>query len=371
MTRREFVIASTFGCGKPLRAEARIGVAGNVAPVSSYYNGWPTLARRSNGTLILVYSGGREAHVCPFGRVEMMLSRDGGATWTWPRTLMDSDLDDRDAGVVETGRRTLLVATFTSTAYEALLGKSANWAPEKIERWQAAHRRTTAAERAQQLGSYMLRSTDGGVSWSTPYRVPINSPHGPALLQDGRLLYAGKDLYGSSGDVGVCESKDDGVTWQWLAKIQPRTDDLVKNYHELHLVEGTPGKLVLHIRNHNEADKNETLQCESEDGGISWSRPRAIGVWGLPSHLLRLRDGRLVMSYGYRRAPFGIQARISTNDGAKWSDPIILYSGGASGDLGYPSTVELGNGNLLTIWYELMPGSSRAGLRQVRWDLSS
>ncbi|MFM9063541.1 MAG: hypothetical protein ACKOOI_10990 [Pirellula sp.] len=34
------------------------------------YHGWPTLARRSNGELLLAFSGGREKHVCPFGRLE-------------------------------------------------------------------------------------------------------------------------------------------------------------------------------------------------------------------------------------------------------------------------------------------------------------
>jgi sialidase-1 len=78
-----------------------------------YYHGWPTLARRQDGTLIVVCSGGRHGHVCPFGRVEMMVSRDDGKSWTWPRTILDTDLDDRDAGVLETAKGTLLVTTFT------------------------------------------------------------------------------------------------------------------------------------------------------------------------------------------------------------------------------------------------------------------
>ena len=63
-----------------------------------FYHGWPTLALRRSGDLWLVWSGGREAHVCPFGKVEAMVSHDFGATWTWPRTLLDSATDDRDAG---------------------------------------------------------------------------------------------------------------------------------------------------------------------------------------------------------------------------------------------------------------------------------
>ena len=78
------------------------------------YHGWPTLARRADGQLLLVCSGGREAHVCPFGRVELMRSDDDGQSWTWPRVLMDGAIDDRDAGVLETDQGTILVTTFTS-----------------------------------------------------------------------------------------------------------------------------------------------------------------------------------------------------------------------------------------------------------------
>jgi len=78
---------------------------------ANLYHGWPTLARRRCGQLLLVYSGGREAHVCPFGRVEMMRSDDDGQTWSWPRVLLDTAIDDRDAGVLETADGTILVLT--------------------------------------------------------------------------------------------------------------------------------------------------------------------------------------------------------------------------------------------------------------------
>ena len=75
------------------------------------------------------------------------------------------------------------------------------------------------------------------------------------------------------------------------------------------------------------------------------------------------------MTYGYRRAPFGNQARISADHGGTWSAPIIISDDGASGDLGYPSTVEVEGGQFLTVWYELPRGSQHAVLRQARWSL--
>jgi hypothetical protein len=176
-------------------------------------------------------------------------------------------------------------------------------------------------------------------------------------------------LWKSGQWIGVCESTDDGRSWKKLAQIPTRAGDDPGEYHELHAVEATNGTIVVQIRNNNPANRSETLQTESPDGGKTWSVPHPIGVWGLPSHLVRLRDGRLLMSYGYRRKPFGNQARISTDHGKTWGEPVTISGDGANGDLGYPSTVELQDGTLLTAWYEQMSSRPRAVLRLAKWSL--
>jgi hypothetical protein len=348
-----------------------------ISHQSDLYHGWPTLTRRASGQLLLVCSGGREAHVCPFGRVELMRSDDDGNTWSWPRVVMDGPIDDRDAGVLETARGTILVTTFTSLAYESILaraekaqpGQSGAWPAEKLASWRAVHNRVGPEERKAALGVWMIRSTDGGVTWSGRYDCLVNSPHGPIQLSDGRLLYAGKDLWRSPNRVGACESSDDGKTWRWLGEVPARDGDRHQDYHELHAVETADGRIVAQIRNHNSASSRETLQCESSDGGKSWSKPRSIGVWGLPSHLLRLEDDRLLMTYGHRRPPYGNQARVSADHGRTWSEPVVISGDGIGGDLGYPSTAQLKDGSFVTVWYERMKESPRAVLRQARWTL--
>ncbi len=365
--------------GAAAAPQARLRSTDVISMRPNLYHGWPTVARRRNGELLVVCSGGREAHVCPFGWVEMMRSNDGGRTWGWPRVLMDTAIDDRDAGVCETARGSLLVTTFTSLAYieymnEAEPGKKGRftkWTKEGLARWKAAHRRTPAAERERMLGTWMLRSTDSGVTWSVPYRVPVNSPHGPIQLSDGRLVYAGKRLWHENERNGVADSSDDGKTWRWLAEIPTREGDSFADYHELHITEAANGHLICHIRNHASANERETLQTESSDGGRTWSMPHPIGVWGLPSHLVRLQDGRLLMSYGHRREPFGNLARVSEDHGKTWSDPLTISNDGLGGDLGYPSTAQLDDGSLVTVWYEVIKGSPRAVLRQARWSLSA
>ncbi len=353
-----------------------------ISQQPEYYHGWSTVVRRQNGELWLSWSGGRESHVCPFGQVHAMTSKDDGKTWTWPRVLLDSATDDRDSGVLETAKGTLLVSTFTSLAYEDSFKKASMMAEhtdkgwvsksmpsEQFARWQAAHSRLSDDERKAELGEWVIRSTDGGKSWSNRIPTVANSPHGPIQLKDGRLLYPGKQLWTGEKKIGVAESKDDGLTWQWLSEIPTRKgDDSVKSYHELHGVEAANGTIIVQIRNHNKVDAGGTLQTESKNGGKTWSEPHAI-TFGLPSHLLRLRDNRLLMTYGHRRPPFGNQARISSDNGQTWSDPIILSGDGKGGDLGYPSTVELADGTLLTVWYESMKEPKLAVLRQAKWKL--
>jgi Neuraminidase (sialidase) len=386
ITRRQMLKATgvaaaglALGRGRPALAAPKANVEETkvISFQSDLYHGWPTVARRKCGQLLLSCSGGREAHVCPFGRVDLMRSDDGGKTWGWPCVVMDCEIDDRDSGVLETAKGTLLVTSFSSLAYEGILAKAEKiksgepgaWAEDRLRRWQAANNRLTPENRKAMLGEWMIRSTDGGMTWSGRFRSQVNSPHGPIQLADGRLLYAGKELWHGEHRIGVCQSDDDGQTWTWLAAVPTREGDSHEAYHELHAVEAADKRLVVQIRNHNKKNSGETLQSESTDGGKTWSAPHEIGVWGLPSHLLRLKDDRLLMTYGHRRPPFGNQARVSADNGQTWSEPMILSGDGRGGDLGYPSTVQLDDGSLVSVWYEAMEGHRGAVLRQARWTL--
>lgn len=357
---------------------ARVESIETITRQPANYHAWATMIRRRTGELLAAYSGGREGHVCPFGRIELMRSGDEGRTWSWPQILMDTPIDDRDAGILETHHGTILVSTFTSLAYERVLSQAQGWSADRMERWRSVGRGTTDEQRRSLLGAWMLRSTDGGLTWSVPYRVPVKSPKGPVRLSGGRLLFAGDVMPSTPHRVGVYASSDDGLTWKELGPIPVRPGDDGAQYYEPHAVETADGRILVHLRNHNPANHRETLQCESADGGMTWTVPRPIGVWGLPSHLLRLAGGRLLMSYGYRRPPRGNHARLSEDHGRTWSEAIVLSDDG-TGDIGYPSTVEMPDGKLLTLWYESrfsgavvakLPEPPFSVLRLARWSLT-
>ena len=61
--------------------------------------------RRSCGTRLLaaVFSGERMNHVCPFGKVMISYSEDERESWTLPATLLDTPLDESDAGICVCG----------------------------------------------------------------------------------------------------------------------------------------------------------------------------------------------------------------------------------------------------------------------------
>ena len=74
--------ASTPGGGKPRATQPEDVEIATVCAVKKRYCGWPTIARRASGELLVVFSGDRHAHVCPYGKVQIVRSEDDGKTLT-------------------------------------------------------------------------------------------------------------------------------------------------------------------------------------------------------------------------------------------------------------------------------------------------
>ncbi len=72
---------------------------------------------------------------------------------------------------------------------------------------------------------------------------------------------------------------------------------------------------------------------------------------GNPPSMIRLKDGRVCLTYGHRAAPYGIRARLSNDGGRMWRPEIILRADGGGTDIGYPGTVQRPDGKIVTIYY--------------------
>ncbi len=369
-------------------SQLRIHTLKTISTHNSYH-GWPTVARLPDGELLVVASAGRERHVCPFGQVHLLRSSDNGTTWSEPEILANGPLDDRDAGILYTSQGTLLVNWFTSINWLERLVKAEAEGKDSLQklgtdgyiaRCQKIRTLLTDEIIKKELGVWMLRSTDGGKTWEDKYLVAegAGSPHGPAKLADGTLLFVGnwRDCPAAIKSdepittLGARLSRDDGRTWELIGTIPERQGDIPELYCEPHALQLPDGRLITHIRNHNERDKTYILQSESTDGGKTWSEPHNTGLIGYPAHLLLLKDGRILTSYGYRNSPRGNRVALSKDGGKTWNEPIVLDEKTIGRDLGYPSSVELPDSSIISIWYERLPDAQTASLQMASLQMA-
>ncbi len=341
------------------------------------YIGWPSVCRTREDELLVVFSGDRDAHVCPWGKVQLIRSRDDGEHWTAPETVCNTPLDDRDAGIVQTARGTLVLAWFTSLAFEeaaaAHAGQGGVW-----DQWLQHAAKIPPETRKQWLGYWTRRSEDGGKTWGPPAPTRGSAPHGPIALSDGRLLYVGRRQPHRNTELTVEESRDDGRSWRQIASIQAAPEDSIDCFHEPHAVEAADGAVIAQFRYHFHEpgsgrmdDRRSFLrQAESRDGGYTWTVAHEVPLLGYPPHLLRLRNGWLVSVYGRRCPPYGEYACISRDHGKSWDTAReILLAAAENGDLGYPASAELRDGSILTVYYQQEFPGEKTCLMASRWRL--
>lgn len=349
-----------------------------------HYNGWPSVAKDNEGTLYVVFSGFRAAHICPFGKTVLCKSWDDGKTWSAPIIVNDTYLDDRDAGVVCLGGKKILVSWFAhpvseyTTTYSGAIRNSWAGSASVLDQY------GTIPPEKGMGGSFVRVSNDGGLTWGPTVKLPVNTPHGPILKKDGSLLYLGKEHYSYGEEtphvVSAWESRDDGMTWQKLGEVPLPSNSLDTNmephsleldcFHEPHAVELDDGTILGVVRAQGkEVDFGFTMyQTISTDGGKTWSEMAPMHICGSPPHLIKHSSGAVILVYGRRAEPFGERAIISKDGGKTWSDEITLCETTPC-DLGYPASVELSDGSILTVYYQQYENEGFPSILYTKWKL--
>ena len=370
------------------KIEAEHGVVASFPTDFFGYFGWPSIARMGNGTLIVAASGMRNGHLCPFGRSVICVSTDDGRHWTSPAVVNDSPFDDRDTGIVPLEGRGLLLSWFSIDSREMSIGSAyktkgdAEW----VGRYERGFSRMTDEDTKRWVGSWVRISPDLGGTWADPIKVDLTAPHGPIPLRSGELLYLGKEfLAGMEGFLAgkgriAAMASEDGRKWKRLGWVPIYPGSEEGNYYEPHAVELSDGKLLGIIRFQNSPGSKKLdgiglvdfslMQTESSDGGKTWTCAEPLGFHGSPPHLLRHSSGAVICVYGYRLAPYGERAMVSRDDGKSWRYHYILRDDGPGGDLGYPASVELADGSVLTIYYQKVRSvAEKCSLLWSRWTL--
>ena len=206
----------------------------------------------------------------------------------------------------------------------------------------------------------------------------MTAPHGPIVIKSGSLLYAGTPYYNSDNLDDKCPvaiyKSDNNRDFHRIAGIpeSPQKPGLL--YSEPHIAELPDGRIILHVRIDELRKKYEDrlftiYQSISDDEGITWSPLGPTGASGGPPHLLLHSSGTLISSYSKRSPVYGIQAMFSRDRGGSWDADYYIWDKGANIDLGYPSTTELDNGDLFTVFYAMRPGETQCSILWTRWRL--
>ncbi len=200
-------------------------------------------------------------------------------------------------------------------------------------------------------------SADRCRTWSGPFRLPtferktISARTDYIVLGPHDLIAcmtAGKEN-GREGRPFCTRTTDGGKTWDFVGWIAPEP----KGYAIMpSTVQAGPASFVTAIRC-AEGEQYWIDLYRSDDAGKTWrflNKP-AENMGGNPASMIRLKDGRIALTYGYREAPFGTRARLSADDGRSWGPEIILRGDAGCWDLGYPRTVQRADGKIVTIYY--------------------
>ena len=297
---------------------------------------WPVIDKLTNGHLGVVTRDG-DFHVGQRGRLTFLTSPDGGESWSHA-TVISAGSDSRNPAFGVTADGTLLASFIENINY--IDGEN------------------LAREDFRPTPLYLARSEDNGETWSTELaRVDgrdswsVGSPFGRIItLSDGALLMT----WYLTGTASTIRSHDGGRTWVDPVEISDG------GYNETSVVELGEGRLLVVMRR----DVGDGLrQSDSEDNGYTWTEPRRItGPAEHPGDIIRLQDERVLLTYGRRVTPFGIQGMVSHDDGKSWDESNkLLLVADAGIDQGYPSTTQRDDGTLVTVYY-----SSELDLRQKK-----
>ena len=338
-----------------------------------HYLGWGTIAKTDAGELLVVFSGRRQSHWCPYGVNELIRSDDGGATWSEPVVINNTPLDDRDTGLLVTNSGALVMSWFTGTQWKALDKYKDRINEDTYESWVRLYEKIGREVIEHWDGAWTRRSTDTGRTWEDAVPSIASAPHGPIELTDGRLLYIGTAHQMVDGHMLAVESVDEGRSWQKIGTVPIPPEYEGMPFSEPHVVEVAKGRIICLWR-HNPRDQPNAhflQQSESTDGGHNWSVTHATPMFGYPPHIIRLASGDILATYGVRRSPYGQRACLSHDGGLTWDieNEIILRDDAPNGDLGYPSTVELGAGELLTTYYQIDRIGEKTSFLATRWSL--
>ncbi len=300
---------------------------------------WPNLTLLPDGTILAVLFN-QPTHGQGEGDIECWASTDG-AKWERRSTITHHKPNtirmNHAAGLAHNGDLVVLCS---------------GWTNEK-----QTERPKQLPFRDAVLSPWVMRSADGGRTWDTSEHFPLAEAGWTEYIPFGDI-WAGEDgalhtscYQGEYKDPAMSfktkawrswhfRSDDDGLTWKPVSIIGP-------THNETNI-------FPIGERSWLAAARTVCMEVvRSDDNGSTWQKPTPVTERNeINGHLMRLRDNRLLLSYGVRvNGQRGVCAKFSKDDGHTWSEPVRLANAVGDADCGYPSSVQRRDGRIVTAWY--------------------
>lgn len=217
-------------------------------------------------------------------------------------------------------------------------------------------------------------STTRGKTWEGPFRLPTLGQKGIAPRTD--YIVGGPDVCtifltasktnGKEGRPFAAHTTDAGKTWNFLGWMgdEPTGYSIMPSTVQL-----GPGHFLSAVRCRDK-DRSWIETYRSIDDGRTWNlenEPVPSTGEGNPASMIRLADGRLCITYGYRAAPYTMRARLSEDGGKTWRPEILLREGGGR-DIGYPRSIQRPDGKIVTVYYIHDELTSERYITATIWD---
>jgi predicted neuraminidase len=189
----------------------------------------------------------------------------------------------------------------------------------------------------QEWRGMVMKSPDGGSSWSEPAWLPENVigpvKNKPVLLNDGLLICPSSAETGGKWQVHLELTSDGGRTW---SSIGPLNDPSQFAVIQPTVLVHSRRKIQILCR----SKQKRIAEAWSEDGGISWQPMHLTDLPNPDSGIdaVRLQDGRCLLVYNpTTRSRTPLSVAIS-EDGRQWREILILED--QSGEYSYPAVIQ-------------------------------
>jgi len=343
-----------------------------------YWGFWnfPSLRKCTDGSLLLYFHTGEDAHLSVPAEESLLRSYDNGATWEMDPMAELRPLSPRvrDSHIYYSG-------------VELLNGMGLAGFCNLSDGNSVAYRHTQKdiSGGPNDFVTSMWRSSDGGATWSGPTdanvtvaNMDLNSRgSGPSFwyrsveLSNGDLVTTAHTRF--IGDTKLravaLGSSDKGYNWNYLGTVAYDPAIPTQGFVEPIVCKLADDELISLMRTEGH---QPMYQAHSTDGGVTWSTPIQSGVNGVAPDMRLLSNGVLACSYGRTGDPHNNDDNImfSVDGGQTWTDHTLVFPGSSTG---YASLEEISPGRLLyvfdTIGMDLPSGNPRNGIRGVYIDV--